>query len=206
LRKCLRDHTGAVRVCAAPGQHVLEGEPLIRLQQSFDRADRLTDAISIGDFRSDGQGAVFQVRLLVEVAARALSPAVNDFYTALAACDRMTTAMLGQADIWIDDGKVPVYADETRIELPGQDFRGLFDDPLDALRQAACEYPSVSIRMIDNYARLLAALPARCDSADLRAFVTQKARELADHAADRATAEVDRAAIRERIARFDAAA
>ena len=202
LRKRLDGHSGAVRVCAAPGQHVLEGEPLILLQNAVPDDSRLGDAIAIGDFRSDGQGAVFQVRLLVEIAARALSPAVNDFYTAMASCDRLAAAMTGQAGKWVDEGRTAVYAEDHRFELPGQDFRGLFEDPLNALRQAACEYPSVSIRMIDNYRRLIEENVRKSGPAQLRAFWTTKAQELAEHAEARAQYDCDRADITEAFRRI----
>ena len=189
------DGAGRIRVCAAPGQHVLEGEALLLIENALPEGlspDDLRSTMPVGAFRSDSQGAVFRIRLLVEIAARALSPAVNDFYTALTAGDRLTAVMLGQRGNWVDGSKMPVYADDARIELPGQDFRGLFDDPLSAFRQAACQYPSVSIRMIDNYARVRQIAADGGQSAEFGDFIAQCARELRDHAASVATYDGDR--------------
>ena len=55
--------------------------------------------VAIGDFRSSVQSTVYQVRLLVEVASRALSPGINDFYTALACADQLAAALAGSIGI-----------------------------------------------------------------------------------------------------------
>lgn len=184
-RKRLRDHPGVVRFCAAPGQHVLEGQPLVVLENAFDEPDAILRCVPIGPYRSDSQGTVFQVRLLVEIAARALSPAVNDFYTAIAAADNLAVAMADHASIWVSADRVTVLNEEPRFELPGQDFRGLFQDPMNAFRQAACDYPSVTIRMINNYKRLIVSLHEGGDfDPDHARFLGRLARELRDHAAE----------------------
>lgn len=181
-RKLLHDHPGTVRFCAAPGQHVLKDQPVIKLEQPCKCGDALLDCVPIGGYRSESQGVVFQVRLLVEIAARALSPAVNDFYTAMASADNLAAAMARHADSWISEGSTPCYANEPRFELPGQDFRGLFADPMNAFRQAACQYPSVAIRMINNYARLTGQLNGQIDENELRAFLLTLSQELSEHA------------------------
>ena len=208
LQKKLSGRGGRIRVCAAPGQHVLAGEALLLIERDISgEVDerQLHAVVPIGGFRSDGQGAVFRIRLLVEIAARALSPAVNDFYTAIAASDKLASAILGHRHNWVDADCMPVFVDDDSIELPGQDFRGLFEDPLSALRQAACQYPSVSIRLIDNYARICAIVRQHDQSREFSAFLAQLARELRDHAASVATFDGDRKDIVDAFARgFDA--
>ncbi|MBB3032615.1 DUF2254 family protein [Alteriqipengyuania lutimaris] len=194
----LADHAGAMRICVAPGQHVLEGEPLALFERELSSPEEVRKSIPIGPFRSDSQGSVFQIRLLVEIAARALSPAVNDFYTALAAADALTQVMLRHGANWVDEGQMPVSSAHPGFELPGQDFRGLFDDPLDAFRQAAADYPSVAIRMIANYGRIVAL----CDgNSGLVSFLREKARELCEHAVACAEVERDRHDIEAALAR-----
>ena len=146
---------GEARLTAAPGQHVLEGQALIETASKCPDRKAVLRAIPIGRFRSNSQGPVFQIRLLVEVAARALSPAVNDFYTAIAAVDALTEVAGAHVGNWVDADRSVVSSEYPKIALPGQDFRGLFEDPLAALRQAAADYPSVSIRIIGNLERLI---------------------------------------------------
>ena len=195
LARRLAAHPGTVRICVAPGQHVLEGETLVALEHPITATDALKQAIPIGSFRSDSQGAVFQIRLLVEIAARALSPAINDFYTALATADALAEVLAGHRDSWVDEGAMPVRAQQPRFELPGQDFRGLFEDPLKAFRQAAADYPSVAIRMIGNYRRVATRLHEAGCAPELVAFLRGEAGALADHAANRAQFDQDRADI-----------
>ena len=204
LQKWLGNGAGRVRVCAPPGQHVMEGEPLVLVENDVtDRVspEKLRHAVPVGDFRSDGQGAVFRIRLLVEIAARALSPAINDFYTALACADRLGYAILAHRHNWVDHDAMPVSADNAHYELPGQDFRGLFEDPLSAFRQAACQYPSVSIRMIDNYARVSSIVCREGQSGEFADFLRQLARDLSEHAALVAKFEGDKNDIRDAFAR-----
>lgn len=195
----------AIKVCAAPGQHVARGEPLIAVagDQGVAGIDlsRLEGAVPVGDFRSDGEGAVFRIRLLVEIAARALSPAINDFYTALACCDALMLVMRDHRSTWVGDGRIACWVEDPRVELPGQDFVSLFADPLSAFRQAASDYPSVSIRMIDNLMRLT-TIEDRADAPDpqWKAWLLNQAELLAAHAISRAQFDEDRRVLGERLA------
>ncbi len=194
LRRRLATHTGTIRICVAPGQHVLAGETLVALEYEPGTQDEILGDIPIGPFRSNSQGAVFQIRLLVEIAARALSPAINDFYTALAVADALAEVMIGHEAIWVDEGEMPVLRQAPRFELPGHDFRGLFQNPLAAFRQAAADYPSVAIRMIGNYHRLSAILSANTElvhQSGLMKFLYNEARALCEHAAGRAQTAAD---------------
>lgn len=193
----------SVRVLVAPGQHVMAGDPLISSSCSDGGDINFANAIPIDDYRSDAQGSVFRIRLLVEIAARALSPALNDFYTAITCADAMLIAMRGHHECWTDEGMVPGWKADPRIELSGQDFASLFGDPLAALRQAACDNPVVAIRLIENYHRLARAYHADHVMGGFIEFLFKHASDLADHASMRAQIEVDAQAIRDSFAGFE---
>ena len=205
IARLLGDECAKVRFCTAPGSHVLRGEPIAMFDSEPADPDAIGKSIPLGDFRSGAQSTVFEVRLLVEIAARALSPGINDFYTALACTDRLATAMAGQAENWIDAGMAPCWVDDPRFELPGQDFRGLFDAPLDQFRQAAADYPSVSIRMIENFGRLHALLERDGAPRGLRDYLRQHAQEICQHAMANAEQDRDRDDVNTAFARFDEA-
>ncbi|MXO66622.1 DUF2254 family protein [Altericroceibacterium endophyticum] len=192
LAKKLSDHPGRLHFCKAPGAHVLEGEALVLCERDGVDPHYIDKAIAIGDFRSDGQGPVFFIRLLVEIAARALSPGINDSYTARAACDALTHAMAGQLGSWVDRADQPLYADDCRFEIPGQDFAALFAGPLATLRQSAADYPAIAARMIDNFGRLLHHDAMMNRSPELRAFLCTQADALADHALAQTQQHLDR--------------
>ena len=198
LAEAVRDHEGAIRLLAAPGRHVMKGEALLLLEREGADHEAVCRHIPIGRFRGDEEGSTFDIRLLVEIALRALSPAINDLYTGLACADRLADAMQGHLGLWVDEGEVAVSTKDRRIEMPGLDFRGLYDNPTKALRQGAASYPAMAIRLIENYARVAVA----SDQEQLVAFLEEKARTMADHALAKATIETDKADIRSALAAF----
>ena len=200
LKDRLAERSCRVILHAAPGQHVMKGELLMSSDSQFD-SDEFINLFPIGPFRSDNQGVAFRIRLIVEIAARALSPAINDFYTALTCADKLAAVMESQTGTWVDRSMAPVCGDAPWLELRGQDFRGLFQDPLSAFRQAACQYPSVSIRMIDNYGRLARRRDGNEDADELLAFLRNCAHDLAEHAASVAQYDGDQHDIQAAYAR-----
>ena len=190
LAKAFAAGRARVLVHAAPGQFVLPGELLLSSPQAF-AAKEISHAVPVGPYRSDNQGSVFRVRLLVEIAARALSPAINDFYTALTCADKLSSVMDKHAHLWVDDGQALSCTDGPEIVLIGQDFRSLFANPLSALRQAASAYPSVAIRLIENYAKLSERHGSGASSG-LSLFLAAQAREMRDHAVALAEHEGDK--------------
>lgn len=193
-------HGGVSRICVAPGQHVLEGETIARFEREFSAPAEISRAIPIGPFRSDSQGSVFQVRLLVEVAARALSPAVNDFYTALAAVDALAEVLARHSSNWVDDHEIAVSKAHPHIEIVGQDFRALFDNPLNSLRQAAADYPSVAIRLITNYGRVISLVRNTGAKPGLVRFISAHASALCEHAQTRSAHASDKFDLRAALA------
>ena len=81
-----------VRVNRAPGRFVVEGEPVLLLSQELDEAmrDRIGAHVRIEAARSESLPIEFSIHLLVEIALRALSPGVNDPYTAVAVSDALS--------------------------------------------------------------------------------------------------------------------
>ena len=88
-------------------------------------------------------------------------------------------------------------ADAPGIRLMHQDFRSLFEHPLNAMRQAACQYPSVAIRLIENYGRLATTMRSNNLPAGMIDFLDRLARQLRDHATSVAEYDYDKASIAE---------
>lgn len=105
--RAFSDSQMRVVVHVAPGQHALTGERLISSEAELEGHD-INRLIPIGAYRSDNQGVVFRIRLIVEIAARALSPATNDFYTALTCADKLAAIIESQTSAYINEDQVPV--------------------------------------------------------------------------------------------------
>lgn len=181
-------HAGLARIV---GDFVMAGEAIGWATGTVD-GRWIAQRIACSSYRNDTSGPAFEANLLVEVAARALSPAVNDLYTALACCDRlggMFAAALTEAQAarwWPDTDGAP------RLELPGERVAAFMDNPLKVLRQACAAYPSVSIHMIE----LLGRLPnATAGDVSFRRFLLRHANALAEHATAHAAIDQDRADI-----------
>lgn len=86
-----------VKLATRPGLFVVRGNPIIlvrgRSGVADDVANQLLSTLIIGDVRTAEDDLEFSVRQLVEVALRALSPAINDPFTAMAAVDWLGAAL-----------------------------------------------------------------------------------------------------------------
>ena len=95
-----------IRILTRPGLFVVAANPILAVVPEGAMADTslrrgLRDAVIIGDIRTAEDDIEFSVRQLVEVALRALSPAINDPFTAMAAVDWLGAALARLAmDEW----------------------------------------------------------------------------------------------------------
>lgn len=116
--------------------------------------DGLRAAITLGSVRTEADDLMFLVHLLIEIAARALSPAVNDLYTAMACADHVTGALvhafrqdLRPVTVRDSDGRLLV---RTR----SADIARMLDTALDGLRRNGVRNTGFVLRLIENIGRL----------------------------------------------------
>jgi uncharacterized membrane protein len=148
-----------------PGQFVLRGEPLATvvppgnangLQSAVDRS------VSIGRHRTLTQDSEFGIAQIVEIAIRALSPAVNDTFTGVACVDWLGDALLTLAERpplegnWYDTGST------LRVWMPPVRLDRLVKLAFDQIRQASAMTPAVLISQLDAIRRLAPRLPDAC--------------------------------------------
>lgn len=89
LQECLPGEARAyIRI--APGQHVLEGEPLVQVSAPLSKSAirRVAASFVIGDIRTFEQDPAIGLVALSEIASKALSPGINDTGTAMEATTR----------------------------------------------------------------------------------------------------------------------
>jgi uncharacterized membrane protein len=161
-------HEGLVRIATQtgsvihlvhrPGNFVVGGQPLARVWPPAAApavADELAHAHVTGPVRTLTQDIAFAVDQLVEIAIRALSPAVNDTFTALTCID------------WLADGlcQVQLRWDPTRIHHDNRGYvrvvtshishRRLVQRAYEKIRQAGRGMPAVMIRQLDALTRIM---------------------------------------------------
>ena len=181
------------------GHFVLKNGEHVVIHAGRSTGDEAVQAIRaafvVGGERSSAQDLEFGLRQLVEIALRALSPGINDPYTAIAVLDRLGAAL---EEIFMRPLQQGVWRDkegEVRVIAQRSDVQGLTNAAFDAIRQAAREIPAVLIRMADVLGQLAPVLHAEA----AREAVSQQLGKLAETAAEACLTPSDRTAVLRRI-------
>jgi uncharacterized membrane protein len=143
-----------------PGHFIAEGETL-GLVFPPDAAPAVAEALErshiVGPNRTLTQDPGFALDQLVEIAIRALSPAVNDTFTALNCIDWLGDCLCHALTGALPDG---IYRDRrgiVRLVEPVYTMERLVKGATDKIRQAGSGMPAVYIRQLENFAKLMAA-------------------------------------------------
>ncbi len=116
--------------------------------------EAVAGAFSLGARQAATQDLEFAVRQLVEVAVRALSPGINDPFTAMAVLDRLGAALCEVAPRHMPGGAVVRDGRVVMRRRRTTDYDGLCDAMFHMIRQyAAAGSPAVLVRLLEALAR-----------------------------------------------------
>jgi uncharacterized membrane protein len=143
-----------------PGYFVVAGRPLARVfpgsaASMVSRA--LAEAHVTGRHRSLSQDMIFAVDQLVEIAIRALSPAVNDTFTALACIDWLTAGLSRLSGAVFLPNSYQDTENSVRIVEPALDYREIISRAFDKVRQSGRGMPAIAMRQLDSLAFLMSS-------------------------------------------------
>ncbi|HTU77964.1 MAG TPA: DUF2254 domain-containing protein [Solirubrobacteraceae bacterium] len=150
--------SAVIRLLHRPGHFVVEGQPLADVWPANAApgvARALGGAHATGPHRTLTQDLSFAVDQLVEIGIRALSPAVNDTFTALACIDWLGDGLCKIADRWRPQA---VHRDATgrvRVIIVTAGFRRLVERAHEKIRQASRAMPAVMIRQLEGLAKIM---------------------------------------------------
>jgi len=147
----------AVRLLYRPGQFVMEGAILgyvIPPDRAAALAPQLGRHVRIGKHRTLSQDLEFGVAQLVEIALRALSPAVNDTFTGLTCIDWLGDELRVFARAKEHSGAWLGPSGAVRLMRPRLEAAGLVKGAFEQIRQAARGNLAVSIRLLQTFGRL----------------------------------------------------
>jgi uncharacterized membrane protein len=165
--------------------------------------------VVLGPKRTAAQDVEFSITLLVEIAARALSPGINDFYTAIACVDHLAAALAVALDKGMPSNLVHDDRGRIRVELHPITFQDLADAAFDPLRQEARSNVAVAIRLLEGLT-MLAPCAARAAEREVLAghgrLIAADALAATGNDKDRRDIEARAAALREALAEDVAAA
>lgn len=144
-----------IRIGHRVGHFIVAGAPLVEIWPG-DAADseELVKAVNgffiTGHKRSQEQDLVFLVNELVEIAARALSPGVNDPFTAISCINHLGVSLCDLAQRAFP----PVLKkdDENRVRIVAYPttFERIVDAAFNQIRQYGRTHAAVSIRLLEN--------------------------------------------------------
>lgn len=162
LVKMACDSGAVIELAASVGDTVFEAMPLLQVygsRQGLD-AQRLRDAIDIGDDRTFEQDPKYAIRLVVDIAIKALSPAINDPTTAVQALDQIEDLLLRLGRQNLDVGSYYEESGSLRLIVPYPEWEDFLRLGLDEIRFCGANSVQVMRRMKALIRNLLAVLPA----------------------------------------------
>lgn len=145
-----------LRMRVRPGDHLLESTVVLHSDVALgtELQARIRSCLLIGRRRTQVQDIEFGFHQLVEIALRALSPSINDPYTALACIDELGKALalvLQRGELprtaAVDDGLVRIWLDSTS-------FPRIAHAAFDPIRQQGVAHPTVTIRLLETIGQL----------------------------------------------------
>jgi uncharacterized membrane protein len=172
LVEVARAHNVIIEMRRRPGQFVIPASALASVAGMSEIDERLEkqirNSVILGPKRTATQDVEFSISLLVEIAARALSPGINDFYTALACIDHLTAALALVLKRGMPPDLLHDQQGRLRLQLYALAFQDLADAAFDPIRQDARKHVAVSIRLLESLTMLAACAPGAAERDVLR--------------------------------------
>lgn len=125
-----------------------------------------------GNERTPTQDLEFALRHLVEVALRALSPGINDPFTAKAVIDRLRGALSRLAGRRLPAPEVRDDAGRLRLVRPAMTYDRVLDAAFHQIRQAGSDKPAVLIHLLEA----LTAIAGHTQTSEQREALDRHAR------------------------------
>lgn len=147
-----RENDFVIRLLPKAGHFVRQGTvvalvwPASRVNERLDK--QIRHAFQLGNQRTPTQDIEYAINQLVEVAVRAMSPAINDPFTAMTCLDHMGNGLA----LFVQQGEeIPKIYDQDgilRLIYEPVSCRELVNAAFDMLRHASCDNASVLLHML----------------------------------------------------------
>ncbi len=195
-----------IRVLRRPGDFVSCGDALLQVWAGKDglsenQVARLRGAFGLGPRRTPTQDVRYGVRQLTEIASRALSPGINDPFTAMGCTDWLVDALAEAARHDPALGCRLGADGEPRLLEKPVDFAELAHLSINPLRAYGASSVMVVIHLLHSLARLV----AQVDRAEDRATLLVQAEQTAAAARQALGDEVDLRRVQDGLNRVHAA-
>ncbi len=143
------------------GDHVAVGDPLFRVFRNGSKvsAAALCQSIAVGQERTLEQDPTFAFRIMVDIASKALSPAINDPTTAVLALDQIHHLLRVVGNRHLDTGQVHDSAGRLRLVYRTPDWEDFVRLAVTEIRHFGGESIQIARRLRAMLENLIQTLP-----------------------------------------------
>jgi uncharacterized membrane protein len=152
-----------VHVLRRVGQFVPEGVPLLRVYKGErlppGAATEFCDAFEFGPSRTLQQDIEFGVLQIVDIALKAISPAVNDPSTAISCVDQLSRVLIRFASREVPASLLCDPPGVVRVSVMWSDFERMLDSAFEQIRLYSQTDVAVSLRMMRALGDIAVTVP-----------------------------------------------
>lgn len=141
-------------------------------------ADSIERAITLGVHRTPVQDLEFSIRHLVEIAVRALSPGINDPYTAVSVIHRLSASWAELLQRSVPRGVFQDRDGVLRVICPRPSYGSLLNASFSQIRQSGCDKPIILIHLL----KALQAMAPCANTGDQQAALRDQAHAILEDA------------------------
>jgi uncharacterized membrane protein len=162
LIRIAAEYDAVIRLHYRPGHFLAKGHPVATVwppESSAAIGRRLETVHITGPLRTLSQDIAFGIDQLVEIAIRALSPAVNDTFTAMTCIDWLGDSLCKIAVDWHPQSCHRDRLGTIRLITVPVSYERLVQRSFEKIRQAADGMPAVLIRQLEALSKIMAVAP-----------------------------------------------
>jgi uncharacterized membrane protein len=143
------------------GDHLAMADPLFRVykRSGMDTAEVLDRSVAVGQERTLEQDPTFAFRIMVDIASKALSPAINDPTTAVLALDQIHHLLRDVGNRNLDTGQVRDSTGRLRLVYRTPNWDDFVRLAVTEIRHFGCESIQVARRLRAMLENLIQTLP-----------------------------------------------
>jgi uncharacterized membrane protein len=150
-----------IEMVPAVGDFIAVGDPLFRIFQGrgAELADALCHSVAVDQERTLEQDPAFAFRIIVDIASKGLSPAINDPTTAVLAVDQIHHLLRSVGSRRLDDGQVCDAAGRVRLVYRTPDWGDFVQLAVTEIRQFGGTSVQIARRLRAMLENLIQTLP-----------------------------------------------
>ncbi|WP_297337015.1 DUF2254 domain-containing protein [Algoriphagus sp.] len=153
LMSCMDQQDLLMKLNHRPGSYLIQGIEIGKVYSKVEIDEqviqKIQDQFVIGTTKTSQQDLEHSIHQMVEIASRALSPGVNDPFTAISCIDNLSATLSYLAQIKFPSKYRIDPNQNLRIIADNLDFEGVLDAAFNQIRQFSAGSPAVIIRLME---------------------------------------------------------